>query len=556
MLLGIYTFSFIISFIYLYVSVSVFKNRISVYYLMLFSCIMISNFGYMQMVEATSLEMAIQANQTTYLGASFSSVFLFFCIADLCKVNLKTNFKTLLIIFGAVTFFLSSSYGKTDLYYKDLYLIEKLGGYNLKKSYGPLHILFYIHIAICLGGSIAVIINSFSRKKIVSYKHSFLLMLSMVLTVLAYGIEKLFKLEIPIVPIAYDIGMTVIFIILTRISMYDVAAIFSNIVNESDIGALICVDKKGNFLGADDMAFVWFPEIQEMSIDYRLPKENSDLYQALWNWVEGNAGSEVLLLERNSRFYKLEHSFKEENRFQKIHVIYIQDDTDQQTYNQRLKEEVLAKTQMLRKMQNDIIIGMANTIENRDSNTGGHIQRTSEVVYIFIKYLLENEIFTDIDTEYWHNIIKAAPLHDFGKTGISDAILNKPAKFTADEYEIMKTHAAKGAEILSRILKNSDDVDFTKIAVNVANYHHERWDGSGYPQNLKETQIPLEARVMALADVFDALVSKRVYKESFSYDKAFSIIQESSGSHFDPELCKQFLECRPQLEALYNKYSS
>ena len=118
----------------------------------------------------------------------------------------------------------------------------------------------------------------------------------------------------------------------------------------------------------------------------------------------------------------------------------------------------------------------------------------------------------------------------------------------------MKTHAAKGAEILKRILMNTDDTDFKNLAVNVAHYHHEKWNGTGYPEKLKETQIPFEARVMALADVFDALVSKRVYKESFSYDKAFSIIEESSGSHFDPVLCKEFLKCRPQLEALYNKY--
>ena len=134
MLQSIYTFSFIIAFIYLYISVSVFKKRISVYYIMLFSCVMISNFGYMQMISASTLEKAIQANQTTYLGASFSCVFVLFCVADLCKVNLNNKLKTILIIIGAIIFFLSSSYGKSDLYYKDLYLVEKYGGYILKKK--------------------------------------------------------------------------------------------------------------------------------------------------------------------------------------------------------------------------------------------------------------------------------------------------------------------------------------------------------------------------------------------------------------------------------------
>ena len=554
MLQGIYTFSFIIAFIYLYVSVSVFKKRISVYYMMLFSCIMISNFGYMQMISASTLERAIQANQTTYLGASFSCVFLLFCIADLCKVNLNNKIKTSLIIFGALIFFLSGSYGTTDLYYKDLYIVEKFGGYLLKKKYGPLHNLFLIHLSTTFGGMIFIIIKSFFRRKVVSYKNSILLSISMMLTIIAYILEKTTELDIPLVPVSYDIGITLVFIILTRISMYDVAAIFSNIVSESDIGGIICIDKKGNFLGADDAAFKWFPETKNLSIDYRIPNNNNDLFTILWKWIKGNSESETVILKRDSRFYKLEHSFDTKDKFQKIHVIYIQDDTDQQTYKQRLEEEVLQKTEKIRTMQNDIIIGMASTIENRDSNTGGHIQRTSDVINIFVNYLLDNSKFSEISKEYWQNLIKAAPLHDFGKTGIPDSILNKPAKFTDEEYEIMKTHAAKGAEILNRILMNSDDTAFKNLAVNVAHYHHEKWNGTGYPAKLKETQIPFEARVMALADVFDALVSKRVYKESFSYDKAFSIIEESAGSHFDPTLCAEFLKCRPQLEALYNKY--
>ncbi len=506
------------------------------------------------MISASTLELAIQANQTSYLGASFSCVFLFFCVADLCKITLNNKLKTFLILVGALIFFLASSYGKSDLYYKEFYLVEKYGGYLLKKKYGPLHNLFLIHLAATFGGTIHIIIKSFFRKKVVSYKNSILLSVSMMLTLIAYIAEKTSGLDIPLVPISYDIGITIVFIILTRISMYDVAAIFSNIVGESDIGGIICIDKKGNFLGADDAAFKWFPETQELSIDYRIPNNNNDLFSNLWKWVVGNSETETVILKRGSRFYKLEHSFDDNERFQKIHVIYIQDDTDQQTYNQRLEEEVLQKTEKLRIMQNDIIIGMASTIENRDSNTGGHIQRTSDVINIFVNYLLENSKFSEISKEYWQNLIKAAPLHDFGKTGIPDLILNKPAKFTDEEYEIMKTHAAKGAEILNRILMNTDDIDFKNMAVNVAHYHHEKWNGTGYPEKLKETQIPFEARVMALADVFDALVSKRVYKESFSYDKAFSIIEESAGSHFDPILCKEFLNCRPQLEALYNKY--
>ena len=220
-------------------------------------------------------------------------------------------------------------------------------------------------------------------------------------------------------------------------------------------------------------------------------------------------------------------------------------------YNEELGAQVKEKTARLVEVQNDIIVSMASIVENRDNNTGGHIRRTSDVVRVFVEHLLVTDYSSALTREIADKIIKAAPLHDFGKIAIPDSILNKPGKFVSEEYEIMKLHSQKGAEIVARILQNSDDLQFKNIAVNVAHYHHEKWDGTGYPCGLVQEEIPLEARIMALADVFDALVSNRIYKGQFSFDKAFGIIEESSGSHFDPSLCKAFLQCRLQIETLY-----
>ncbi|MGN1406556.1 MAG: HD-GYP domain-containing protein, partial [Erysipelotrichaceae bacterium] len=220
-------------------------------------------------------------------------------------------------------------------------------------------------------------------------------------------------------------------------------------------------------------------------------------------------------------------------------------------YNDELTKQVKEKTSRLIEVQNDIIVSMASIVENRDNDTGGHVRRTSDVVKVFVDHLLQDKGYKYLNRETADRIIKAAPLHDFGKIAIPDSILNKPGKYVPEEYEIMKQHSVKGAEIVERILQNSDDLSFKNIAVNVAHYHHEKWDGSGYPSGLKEEEIPFEARIMALADVFDALVSRRVYKQQYSFDKAFSIIEESSGSHFDPVLCKEFIKCRAQIEKLY-----
>ena len=213
------------------------------------------------------------------------------------------------------------------------------------------------------------------------------------------------------------------------------------------------------------------------------------------------------------------------------------------------------KTKRIYKIQDSIITGMAVMVESRDNSTGGHIKRTSECVKVFIEELKNTEQFKNLAPSFCQDVIKAAPMHDLGKIAVDDAILRKPGKFTDEEYEIMKKHSAEGARIIENVLSEVDDEEFKQIAKNIAHFHHEKYNGQGYPDGLKETQIPLEARIMALADVFDALVSKRCYKDTFSYDKAFSIIEESLGSHFDPVLGKIFISCRPKLENLYNSLS-
>ncbi len=156
-----------------------------------------------------------------------------------------------------------------------------------------------------------------------------------------------------------------------------------------------------------------------------------------------------------------------------------------------------------------------------------------------------------ISKEFCKNLIKAAPMHDLGKIAVDDVVLRKPGRFTDEEYEIMKHHAVEGARVIHEILKNTDDVAFKTLAENVAHYHHERWDGSGYPKGLKGEEIPLEARIMAIADVYDALVSKRVYKDRMSFEKADAIIMEGMGTQFDAALEKYYVSARPRLEKYY-----
>lgn len=213
-------------------------------------------------------------------------------------------------------------------------------------------------------------------------------------------------------------------------------------------------------------------------------------------------------------------------------------------------KELIAHNEKVIKIQDNTISGLANLIESRDGETGGHIIRTSRYVSMLANAAKDEGVCPEILTnEYIELLVRAAPLHDIGKIGVSDLILKKQGKLTIEEFDIMKTHASEGGKIVRNVMHDMENEDYINMAAQVAEGHHEKWNGSGYPNGTSGEDIPLCARIMALADVFDALVSKRCYKDAFSFDKAFKIIEESSGTHFDPTLAEIFLKIRPQIEA-------
>ena len=216
-----------------------------------------------------------------------------------------------------------------------------------------------------------------------------------------------------------------------------------------------------------------------------------------------------------------------------------------------IDELIRERTAQLRRLQDAIVYGFAEIVENRDHDTGGHVERTAEYIKILISALIKRGIYTeelsDLDPE---SLVSSAPLHDMGKINITDIILNKPGKLTTDEFEIMKTHSTEGEKIIDHMMLRTDNGGFLKNAKLFAGYHHERWDGTGYPHRLKETEIPLQGRIMAVVDVYDALVSERPYKKAFPPEEAVRIIMENAGKQFDPVIAEVFYEVRDQFDAV------
>ena len=192
-------------------------------------------------------------------------------------------------------------------------------------------------------------------------------------------------------------------------------------------------------------------------------------------------------------------------------------------------------------MQENLILVLADMVESRDQFTGDHVKNTSEYTLIIMEQLKKEGIYTDqLTDEFIRNVCHSAPLHDIGKINVSDTILNKPGKLSDEEFETMKHHTLYGRDVIEKAKKASSDVSYLNEAENLSLYHHEKWNGKGYPHGLSGEEIPLSARIMAVADVFDALVSKRSYKDPFPFEKAMDIIREGAGSHFDPSVAAAF----------------
>ena len=211
----------------------------------------------------------------------------------------------------------------------------------------------------------------------------------------------------------------------------------------------------------------------------------------------------------------------------------------------------------LRKLKiynSDMIAGFATLVENRDNSTGGHILRTQGYVRILLDEMKQHpDYYRFVTKDYIQNVIEASPMHDIGKISTPDHILQKPGRLEPEEYEIMKQHAAIGGDIIQKTFAGLDHLEYLQIAYEMARFHHEKWDGTGYPDGLKGNDIPLHARIMSIADVFDAVSSKRCYRDAMPLDECFQIIEDGSKKAFDPRLTEIFLSNKDKILHYYEQ---
>ncbi len=502
----------------------------------LFGCslaIIVNNTGYFfEMIGRTS-ETALLGTQFAYLGKPFVALLMLFFTAEFCRVKIPNAIKRALYIFAVVISVLVMTCNYHNLYYTSITFTEEgLFPHNVF-GHGVIYFIYMGTLMLYQAFAMYMIVKRYKRVRTTKEKNQLIGTALMSLAVMSAlvlfltGVTKGYDAT----ACAYSVCSLIFGLFMVKYNIFeDVEIVRNYLVDKVDEGIIAIEGDEKEIFYYNDIALEIFPELT----DYHIRTVSE---------LKVNPFSEKKLFI-NKRIY--ETSVKEiakNEGYEKKYVVLLTDVTESFKQNQSLQTEVNKKNEDINRIQDSVIMGLADMVEARDGYTGAHIKNTQNYVKIIVDALLEEEYDMEgFNESVAQMIVDAAPLHDIGKISVPDSILGKEGKLTTEEFEIIKKHTIDGANIIDQTLKNVEDEEYLDIAHTIALYHHEKWDGTGYPIGLAEEEIPLAARIMAVADVYDALTSKRSYKDAFSFEKATKILVEGRYSHFDGHLVDIFLK--------------
>lgn len=509
--------------------------------------------GYTLEMEAKTQELAMQSVKMTYIGKPFVVFTMYVFVMEYCGVSIKKSrrnffYAICVAIAGLVytneyhhLFYSSVSYTNDGLF---PHLVLKHGiFYNLYSV-----ILLYYFV-----GMVYVCVRKYRQNdsEIIRKQVSVL----MVMVLFSCGCLVLFLFNLTngydTTALAYIVAVFLFERLMRKYKLFDTLTLAKEEAVEHMSNGLIVVDVYGDMVYSNDEAdrvLLYIRKHGNKGIEYLEELANNSKYMFVDECSQGDgnkhADSEKCVYELT-----MHEIFRNENSYGKI--LLITEITDSYYYTERLQNELKKKTREVISIQRDIIGSFASMIEARDGITGLHIKNTANLVKVLVNVMKNNPKYSGIITdEYAQMTAAAAHLHDIGKIAIPDRILQKEGKLTDEEFAIMKTHPVEGAKILENTIKGLESDAYYQIAHDMVLYHHEKYDGSGYPTGISGKNIPLTARIMAVADVYDALRSKRHYKDGFSKEKSMAIMEESKGTHFDADIVTIFLEHIDEMEAV------
>jgi len=542
-----YTFLLILQYIGVFVILAeliyIFRQRPSKAQSLLLACsicVILNSAGYLFEMQALTKEQAITAVQFLYLGKAFAPFTMFLFIMDYCKIKISRIVTGILLSVHCFILLLVLSCQHNTLFYNNIDFTKEGLFPHLILGHGIIYILYTsMIVAYLIIISITCVRRYFLTKTTVEHKQIFYLICSNI----TMGIGLLLFLNgmtrgYDTTAIAYIVSASLLLPAMVKHNLFDTLSFAKDYVIDNLAEGLVIIDTSDKVLYVNEVAKALYPEFNNGKASAAL----EDLHK------RSNEQSNIFINDTVYRVSKKEIM----NQHILLGSLYTLDDiTGSYNYTKRLKEDVDTKTQEIIKLQHSVIASFANIVEARDGITGQHVKRTSAYVEIITKALQKNSKYKDLlNNQATELIIDAAPLHDIGKIGIPDSILTKPGRLTEEEFKIIQSHCETGSQIIAETLASVEDSKYLTIAQEMAHYHHEKWDGSGYPCGLRGEEIPLCARIMAIADVYDALCSKRSYKDAFSKEHALEIILENAGKHFDPDIVAVFQENIDLIEAI------
>ncbi len=500
---------------------------------------LLNSIGYLFEISAVQPEVAFAGTRLSYVGKAYIPMITLLFVADYCKVKLPRILPGIMLAVHSLILLLVLTCEYHTLYYTEVGY-DATGVFpHLVLGHGPVYKLYMAVLLFCTFSVLAIVLYRYRTVKDAEEKRR-VLQLFLIVLLPPIGLV-LFLLGIShgydTTALSYVISSALLLISTLRNNFFETLNLAKDHVIENLSDGLVVVGTENELVYTNPPAQSLYPAL------------TTETYSGALEEIRKSAESQKeICLE--DRIYLASRRDILHNHSLRGSIYLFKDITEERNYSRKLQREVDEKTKEIRHIQHSVIASFANMVEARDGVTGLHIKHTSAYVGIVAHALQKREVHRELLTDAYVTIlIEAAPLHDIGKIAIPDSILMKPGKFSEEEFAVMQTHAKLGADIIEELLVELEDSEYLSIARDMAYCHHEKWNGSGYPNGLKGEEIPLCARIMAIADVYDALRSKRSYKDEFPSEKAKSIIAEGAGTHFDPEVVEAFLENIWEIEA-------
>lgn len=507
-------------------------------------------------------ELMIYANKIEYLGAcNFFAAFTIL-YARFMDIRIPRWLKNLMIMLGITMTVITYTTDFSHFYYKSYEVIYSNGIPKLRKEYTFLHTAYVILICIYMATYIVMYVYRKFLTKQYKDNYSTLLGIVALAPMSAYIIEKFTNSSIELLPFGLLI-CDICLVYLIGNHFYDINSIALDLVFDNSDDAMIIENVYHEYEGSNKLAQRIFPSLFYLNIGDSINKKTPYVGYTLKEMLEQKDSEDNLICFDNHQYRIIQRDIMTRNNKGLVgHILTLKDITTEvehekllESYKEELERDVEIKTQQLQKVQEQMVFGFASLVENKNMITGGHIKRTSAYVGAIGRELFRTNAYVEeVDEHFVKRLSRIAPLHDIGKVAVSEKVLDKPGKLTPEEFDLMKEHTTNGAKIIDRIMSSGGDNKDYQMARKIALFHHEKWNGTGYPKGLKGTEIPLCARIMAVADVFDALMSKRSYKEIYTLKESFEIMESERGTHFDPKILDAFFHIRPEIEAIYCQF--